>query len=30
MATGIYYFGLNYVPQQLYETQKMKHNKNEM
>ena len=23
MATGIYYFGLNYVPQKLYETQKM-------
>ena len=26
MATGIYYFGLNYVPQKLYETQKMKPN----
>lgn len=26
MATGIYYFGLNYVPQKLYETQTMKPN----
>ena len=30
MATGIYYFGLNYVPQKLYETQKMKPNQVEM
>lgn len=26
MATGIYYFGLNYVPKKLYETQTMKPN----
>ena len=26
MATGIYYFGLNYVPKKLYETQIMKPN----
>ena len=26
MATGIYYFGLSYVPKKLYETQKMKPN----
>ncbi len=30
MATGIYYFGLSYVPQKLYETQKMKPNQVEM
>ena len=30
MATGIYYFGLNYVPQKLYETQKMKPNQVEI
>lgn len=30
MATGIYYFGLNYVPQKLYETQKMKPNQVEL
>ena len=30
MATGLYYFGLNYVPQKLYETQKMKPNQVEM
>lgn len=30
MATGIYYFGLNYVPQKLYEPQKMKPNQVEM
>lgn len=26
MATGVYYFGLNYVPKKLYETQTMKPN----
>ena len=30
MATGIYYFELSYVPQKLYETQKMKPNQVEM
>ena len=30
MATGIYYFGLNYVPQKLYETKKMKPNQVEL
>ena len=30
MATGIYYFGLSYVPKKLYETQKMKPNQVEM
>ena len=30
MATGIYYFGLSYVPQRRYETQKMKPNQVEM
>ena len=30
MATVIYYFGLHYVPQKLYETQKMKPNQVEM
>ena len=30
MATGIYYFGLSYVPKKHYETQKMKPNQVEM
>ena len=29
MATGIYYYGLNYVPQKWYETQTMMPNQNE-
>ena len=30
IATGIYYFGLNYVPQKLYETKKIKPNQVEL